>query len=171
MQMINILGGLIAGAVIGFICSLAIYLLSGIFEILNCAWQIISCQCNFDSVLPVWSSGTFWKIALFCAIAGAVIGIIYGIFENIQERKNREAAARASDAQREAEQRQIYAKELQKEIAQILNKVLKIQTELKTFDLESKYFGPEGQKNAWDAMRDMELSEVQLSDIINEYKL
>lgn len=71
---------MLAGAGIGAIVTLVLYVLGIGVELLNCACQIVSFDCNGGNAIPImWKSGTFVAVLLFCTIAGAVIGLTYGI--------------------------------------------------------------------------------------------
>ena len=62
----------LAGACIGAIAATALYILGFGIELLNCACQIITCDCDGGDAIPImWEGGTFWSLLLFCTIAGA----------------------------------------------------------------------------------------------------
>ena len=73
---------MLAGAGIGAGVALALYVLGFGIELLNCACQIITCDCDGGDAIPaMWDGGSFVSVLLFCTIAGAVIGLIYGIYK------------------------------------------------------------------------------------------
>lgn len=70
----------LVGAGIGAGVALIIYLLGFGTELLNCTCQILTCNCDGGDALPgMWSEDSFGNILFFCMIAGAIIGLIYGI--------------------------------------------------------------------------------------------
>lgn len=71
---------MLAGAGIGAGFALALYALGILAELVNCACQIVTCDCDGDALIPdMWSGDSFLSVLLLCTIAGAVIGLIYGI--------------------------------------------------------------------------------------------
>lgn len=95
----------LAGACIGAIAAIALYILGFCVELLNCACQIITCDCDGGDAIPImWEGGTFWSILLFCTIAGAVIGLIYGIYK--MKAESDEEARRRAAAESEAAKNQ-----------------------------------------------------------------
>lgn len=73
---------MLAGAGIGAGVAIALYVLGFGVELINCACQIITCDCDGGDAIPgMWDGGSFVSVLLFCTIAGAVIGLIYGIYK------------------------------------------------------------------------------------------
>lgn len=73
---------MLAGAGIGGLVAGAVYVLGVSVELVNFACQIITCNCEGEAVIPgMWKESSFISIFLFCIIAGAVIGLIYGIYK------------------------------------------------------------------------------------------
>lgn len=73
---------MLAGAGIGAGVVLILYVLGFGVELLNCACQILTCNCDGGDAIPwMWSGDSFGHVLLFCTIAGAVIGLIYGIYK------------------------------------------------------------------------------------------
>lgn len=73
---------MLAGAGIGAGVAIALYVLGFGIELINCACQIITCDCDGSDAIPgMWNVGSFVSVLLFCTIAGAVIGLIYGIYK------------------------------------------------------------------------------------------
>lgn len=93
---------MLAGAGIGAGVALIIYVLGFCIELINCACQIITCDCDGGDAIPaMWEGGSFVTILLFCTIAGAVIGLIYGIYKMkvaSDEEARRKAAADSEEA-------------------------------------------------------------------------
>lgn len=78
----TIILSILAGAGIGAGVALALYVLGFGVEILNCACQILTCNCEGGDAIPsMWNGDSFWSVVVFCTIAGAVIGLIYGIYK------------------------------------------------------------------------------------------
>lgn len=73
---------MLAGAAIGAGVAIALYVLGFGVELINCACQIITCNCEGGDAIPgMWEGSSFVSVLLFCTIAGAVIGLIYGIYK------------------------------------------------------------------------------------------
>lgn len=83
---------MLGGAAIGAGISILLYVLGFGVELINCACQIITCNCEGGDAIPgMWEVSTFKNIFLFCAICGAVIGLVYGIYK-MKEVADEEAA-------------------------------------------------------------------------------
>jgi len=102
-------GGIFAGLIGGASLALLLYALAFLLEFLNCLTcglfpsvcgeGCFSCYlsnnrenlistCNSDLVVglfPIWNSSYFVKTLIFCTLAGAVVGAIYGIAKQIQK--------------------------------------------------------------------------------------
>lgn len=110
------------GAAIGVAVSLMLYVLGFGVELLNCACQIITCNCDGGDAIPgMWEDGSFWNVSLFCAIAGAVIGLIYGICK-MKTAADEEAARRnAENSEKARKQRVKWAGEVKQKALKISN--------------------------------------------------
>ena len=98
---------MLAGVGIGICVALALYVLGFSVELLNCACQIITCNCDGGDAIPaMWKGGSFWSVLLFCAIAGAVIGLVYGIYK-MKVESDEEARCRATANSEEEKQQRI----------------------------------------------------------------
>ena len=113
---------MLAGAGIGAGVALALYVLGFGVELLNCACQIITCDCDGGDAIPaMWEGGSFWSVLLFCTIAGAVIGLIYGIYKM---KVASDEAARLRDAANSEEakkQRMKWAGEVKQKALSVAN--------------------------------------------------
>lgn len=96
---------MLAGAGIGAGVALLLYVLGFGVELINCACQIITCDCDGGDAIPaMWEGGSFISVLLFCTIAGAVIGLIYGIYKMkvaSDEEARRRAAANSEEAKKQ----------------------------------------------------------------------
>lgn len=99
---------MLGGAVIGAVVSLLLYVLGFGIEILNCACQIITCNCNFDddAIPGMWEDGAFFNVLIFCAIAGAIIGLIYGLYK-MKVAADEEAARKSAENSEAARQQRV----------------------------------------------------------------
>lgn len=113
---------LLAGAGIGAGVAIALYILGGCIEILNCACQIATCNCEGDSAMPgIWQGDVFWHVLLFCVIGGAIIGLIVGLCK-MKAAADEEAAKRNLANSEEAKrQRQKWAGQIKQRVLQITN--------------------------------------------------
>lgn len=104
---------MLGGALIGAVVSLILYVLGFGIEILNCACQIITCNCSGDDAIPgMWEDGAFFNVLIFCAIAGAIIGLIYGLYK-MKIASDEEAARKsAEDSEAARQQRVKWAEEI-----------------------------------------------------------
>ena len=122
--------GLAVGTVIGFLTAIAIYALGAGCELLNCACNIVSCNLNGESALPMWEKGVFFHTLLICTFIGAFVGFVYGVLYDkqvadaeaariaeeeeaariaAQEEAERKAAEREAEAERRAAEREAEA--------------------------------------------------------------
>lgn len=105
---------MLVGAGIGACVAVALYLLGICVELINCACQIISCNFDSDGAIPaMWEGETFLRVALFCAIAGAVIGLIYGIYKMKMDFDQEVSRRAAEELQKERLQRINWGKEVE----------------------------------------------------------
>ena len=112
------LGGAAAGAVIVLI----LYFLGMCIELINCACNIVTCNCDGGDAIPaMWSGNSFLSVLLFCAIAGAIIGLIYGIYK-MKAASNEAARLREAEQSEEAKkQRRKWADEVKQKALSIAN--------------------------------------------------
>lgn len=104
------------GAVCGAMLVVAGYALGFCIELLNCTCQIVQCHFkDIDSVFSFWSIEDFRNAAIFMAIAGGVIGLIYGIYVLKTENDEYMAKVRESEAQN--------SERLRKELAVKINEL------------------------------------------------
>ena len=100
---INTLGG----AVIGAIGAVVLYLLGFCVELLNCACNIISCNFRGGDAIPgFWTGKSFIAVLMFCVVGGAVIGLVYGIY-NAKTESNAKAAKRNEENSERARRQRI----------------------------------------------------------------
>lgn len=113
---------MLAGAGIGAGVALALYVLGFGVELINCACQIITCDCDGGDAIPaMWEGGSFWSVLLFCTIAGAVIGLIYGIYK-MKVASDEEARRRAAaDSEEAKNQRTKWAGEVKQKALSVAN--------------------------------------------------
>ena len=98
---------MLAGAGIGAGVALILYVLGFGVELLNCACQILTCNCDGGDAIPgMWSGDSFGHVLLFCTIAGAVIGLIYGIYK-MKAAADEEAARRNAENSEEARKQRV----------------------------------------------------------------
>lgn len=103
------LGGAAAGAGVALI----LYALGFVVEILNCACNIISCNCDGGDAIPgMWNGDAFLHVLIFCTIGGAIIGLVYGLYKM-------KAAADEETARKNAE----YLEEVRKQRIKWANEV------------------------------------------------
>lgn len=113
---------MLAGAAIGAGVSLALYILGGCVEILNCACQIASCDFSGDNAMPgIWNGDTFLHVLLFCTIGGAIIGLIVGICKMKAAADEVTAAKNLANSEEARKQRERWAGEIKQKALQITN--------------------------------------------------
>lgn len=95
----------LAGAAIGAVVAIAIYVLGFCIEFIACTCNLLSCDLDADEALPfLWSWASFANVFIFCLCCGAIIGLIYGIYQTKADAD--EAAARKYAEQSEEARRQ-----------------------------------------------------------------
>jgi hypothetical protein len=106
----------LSGAVIGAIVAVGLYILGFGIELLNCACAIVTCNCDGGDAIPeMWSSGSFVTTLLFCTIAGAVIGLVYGIYHAKAKRDAELAKRNAENTEAAKKQRREWADQIRQE--------------------------------------------------------
>lgn len=98
---------MLAGAGIGAGVALILYVLGFGVELLNVACQILTCNCDGGDAIPeMWSGGSFGHVLFFCAIAGAVVGLIYGFYK-MKAAADEETARRNAENSEEARKQRV----------------------------------------------------------------
>lgn len=111
---------MLGGAVIGAGVALVLYALGFVVELVNCACHIVTCNCDGGDAIPgMWSGSSFLHVLLFCAIGGAIIGLIYGIYKM-------KAAADEEAARKNAENSEAARKQRIKWADEVKQKALNI---------------------------------------------
>ena len=111
---------LLAGAGIGVAAAIAIWLLSLIWSLLNCACHIVSCQWNASSPDPL-SGDAFLHVLLFCVIGGAIIGLIVGIVKTKAKYDEEAAKRNAANSEEARRQRERWAGEVKQKALTLNN--------------------------------------------------
>lgn len=112
------------GAGIGLAASICLIVLGFACDFVSCACAIISCEGTYSSM----SDGileNFGGICLFCVIAGAVIGLVYGLYKMKEESDEETARRLAAQSEADREQRKKWASEIRQ-------KALKVEQTCKT---------------------------------------
>lgn len=113
---------MLAGAAIGAGVALILYVLGFGLELLNCACQIITCNCDGGDAIPgMWSGDSFLNVLLFCSIAGAVIGLVYGIIKMKQVADEETARKNAATSEEARKQRKKWASEIKQKALNVNN--------------------------------------------------
>lgn len=98
---------MLGGAAIGAGVAFVLYALGFGVELLNCACQILTCNCDGGNAIPVmWSGDSFLHVLLFCTIGGAIIGLVYGIYK-IKAAIDEETARRNAENSEEARKQRV----------------------------------------------------------------
>lgn len=112
----------LAGGGIGATIAVVLYILGFGVELVNCACQIVTCNCDGGDAIPgMWSSGSFTSVLIFCIIGGAVIGFIYGLF-SVKAERDAEARKRDEENSEAArKQREQWANEVKQNAISVSN--------------------------------------------------
>ena len=99
---------MLGGAVIGALVSLLLYVLGFGIEFLNGVCQIITCNWGvWEEAIPgMWEDGAFFNVLIFCTIAGAVIGLVYGLCK-MKVASDEEAARKSAENSEAARQQRV----------------------------------------------------------------
>ena len=128
---ITILLGILKGAGIGVCATVILYVLGLGTELLGCACQILTCNCNGGDVIPVmWSGESFLHVLVFCTLCGAAIGLFYGIYKAKVTIDEANALQNAEYSDEARKQREIWVTEIKQKASEINN----ICERNKTFD-------------------------------------
>ena len=113
---------MLAGAIVGAGVALILYVFGFGVELLNCAFQILTCNCDGGDALPgMWSGDSFRNIFLFCTIAGAVIGLIYGVYKKKAASDEENARKNAEKSEEARKQRVKWADEVKQKALNVNN--------------------------------------------------
>lgn len=113
---------MLAGAAIGACVALVLYVLGFCIELINCACHIITCNCNGGDAIPyMWNGGAFLSVLLFCTIAGAVIGLCYGIYAMKSDRDSEIRRKAAEESEKAKHQRIKWAGEVKQKALSVAN--------------------------------------------------
>lgn len=135
----EIIMGILAGAGIGGVAAIALYLLGFVVEIFNLACMIVSCDCDRGDALPfMWDFTVFLKVMLFCAVSGAIIGLIYGACRYKERLEKDEFYASREHAESVRRQEIRWAEEYRKK-AQVANTVCENNLNLYKFPVKADY--------------------------------
>lgn len=80
----------LAGAIMGAIATIILYVLGFGFEL---------CTCGGDS-FGIWNMGSFMSILLFCIIGGAIVGLIYSLSKLKANRKEAIEETKVNNSER-----------------------------------------------------------------------
>lgn len=120
--MITVVISTLAGAGIGALISVLLYVLGFCAELVNCAYQIITFDCNGGDLIPtMWQNSTFFNVLIFCSICGAVIGFIFGIFAEKLSRDEALAKRNAELSEEARKQRIKWADEIKQKALGVNN--------------------------------------------------
>lgn len=113
---------MLAGVGIGAGVALVLYLLGFGVELVNCACQLLTCNLDGGDAIPgMWSGESFGHVLLFCAIVGAVIGLVYGLIK-MKAAADEEAARRNAENSEEARKQRVkWASEAKKKALNVSN--------------------------------------------------
>lgn len=112
----------LAGAAIGAVAAIGLYILGFGVELLNCVCSIITCNCDGGDAIPgMWSGSSFMSVLIFCAIGGAAIGFIYGLVK-VKAANDAEIARRnAENSEAAKKQREQWAGEVKSKALNVSN--------------------------------------------------
>lgn len=113
---------MLGGAATGAGVALILYVLGFGVELVNCACQILTCNCDGGDAIPgMWSGDSFLHVLLFCAIGGAVIGLIYGIYKMKAAADEETARRNAENSEEARKQRVKWADEVKQKALNVNN--------------------------------------------------
>lgn len=142
--------GIFVGAALGALSAIAIYVLGFGLELLNCACQIVTFNCEGGDAIPfLWQDGSFWKVLIFCTIAGAVIGLIYEIVQ-AKAKADKERAQKEEEQFEAAKQRRMKLAQKAKSSAQSkLEQVYTLQKQVEKYNMTPRYVSSDLQETGW----------------------
>lgn len=157
------------GLCIGVIIAAALYVLGFVIELGNCAYSILTCDCNRGDALPfMWSGNSFLICMAWTTIGSAVIGGIYGAGLGIQEKGERAAALSAEALEKAKKQREHNAATLKSEVNAKHTAIHSYQKEAYGYAISSGYRAVELQKNGWLKLSSAYDSNLEMQAIIED---
>lgn len=122
MSILIVIAWIVGGVIIGAGIAIVLYILGFGIEFINCACNIITCNCDGGDALPqMWENGAFGSVITFCMICGAVLGMIYGIIKAKMKKDEEIAKRNAEIAEEERKQRVEWANEIKKKALDVNN--------------------------------------------------
>lgn len=107
------------GALIGAIGAVILFSIGFFIEVFNLGCAILTCDCDKSTVFD-WSG--MWGVLGLCIIAGAVIGLFYGIYKAKEEKNAQMAKINAANSEQARKQRIQWAGEIKQEALKANNK-------------------------------------------------
>lgn len=159
------------GLFIGVIIAVALYVLGFVFELVNCACGIFTCDCDRGDALPfMWSWNSFWTCFAWTTIGSAVIGGIYGAGVGFQEKRACDAALSAEALEKAKKQREHNAATLKNEVNGKHTIIHSYQKEAHGYGISTSYKAVEMQKKGWQKLSSAYDSNLEMKEIIEDIK-
>lgn len=105
----NVIKNTFIGAAYGIAGAIALVAVGLCVEVLNVGCAILTCDCDKSTVFE-WSG--IWGLLLICMIGGAIIGCVYGIYKEKQERDAEATRLRNENSEKARKQRVKWANEI-----------------------------------------------------------
>lgn len=117
----TIVGFTLLGGGIGACIAIALYALGFGVEILNCACQIITCNCEGEDAIPgMWKDGSFTSMLIFCIIGGLIVGFVLGVAMAKKDYDNELAKRNAKNAEEELSQKILWANDAKGKVLEVV---------------------------------------------------
>lgn len=159
--------GTLVGAGLGALSAFALYILGFGLELLNCACQILTFNCDGGDAIPfLWEDGSFWKVLIFCTIAGTVIGFIYDVV-HAKMKADEERAKKEAAQSEEAKQRRIkLAQDIKTAAQSKLQQIYALQKQVEKYDITPRYISNDVQEKGWRLLNDALNSNEEITIMI-----
>lgn len=106
------------GAAIGGIGAICLFIAGFFIELFNFGCAILTCDCDKPTVFD-WSG--MWGLLFICAIGGAVVGMVYGIYKAKEESNALKAKRDAENLEAAQKQRIQWASEVKQKALNVSN--------------------------------------------------
>jgi len=179
----KVIANLFYGAFMGAVAAPGLYAAAFVVEFLACFTPGCNRCADFDNFHGCvfggfWSWDMFINVLVLLAVAGGVIGAIYGVSLQIKE-NNRRMRARDAETQRLAaeaaarakEQREANARDFKKKYSQIVSQCEQNVVEGKKIVLTPSYHSVGCHKDLWGSINEISIPLQDLKDIVAGFNI